>query len=24
MGWDDWTSKFKFEESPNTDEKDEG
>ena len=24
MGWEDWTSKFKFEEKPNTDEKDVG
>jgi len=24
MGWDDWTSKFKFEEKPDTDEKDVG
>ena len=24
MGWDDWTSKFNFEEKPDTDEKDVG
>ena len=24
MGWDDWTSKFKFEYQPDTDEKDVG